>query len=68
MMPLLVVAIGQTFVLIVAGIDLSAISILPMSSVLAAAVMTMRRRPAGDGRPWLADRRRHRHLHGRGRR
>ena len=34
MMPLLVVAIGQTFVLIVAGIDLSATSILAMSSVL----------------------------------
>ena len=43
MMPLLIVAIGQTFVLIVAGIDLSATSILAMASVVGAAVMT------GDG-------------------
>ena len=41
MMPLLIVAIGQTFVLIVAGIDLSATSILAMSSVMGAAVITM---------------------------
>jgi ribose/xylose/arabinose/galactoside ABC-type transport system permease subunit len=43
MAPLLVVAIGQTFVLIVAGIDLSAPSILAMASVVAASLMT------GDG-------------------
>jgi ribose/xylose/arabinose/galactoside ABC-type transport system permease subunit len=40
MMPLLVVAIGQTFVLIVAGIDLSAPSIIAMTSVVGASVMT----------------------------
>jgi ribose/xylose/arabinose/galactoside ABC-type transport system permease subunit len=40
MMPLLVVAVGQTFVLIVAGIDLSAPAILAMASVVAASVMT----------------------------
>lgn len=43
MAPLLVVAIGQTFVLIVAGIDLSAPSVLAMASVVGASVMT------GDG-------------------
>ena len=42
MMPLLVVAIGQTFVLIVAGIDLSAPSIIAMASVVGASVMTRR--------------------------
>ncbi|MBV9221571.1 MAG: ABC transporter permease [Methylobacteriaceae bacterium] len=40
MAPLLVVAIGQTFVLIVAGIDLSAPAILAMASVVGASVMT----------------------------
>lgn len=40
MMPLLVVAIGQTFVLIVAGIDLSAPSIIAMASVVGASVVT----------------------------
>ena len=40
MMPLLVVAIGQTFVLIVAGIDLSAPSILAAASVVGASMMT----------------------------
>lgn len=40
MMPLLVVAIGRTFVLIVAGIDLSAPSIIAMASVVGASVMT----------------------------
>ena len=40
MVPLLVVAIGQTFVLIVAGIDLSAPSIIAMASVVGASVMT----------------------------
>jgi len=40
MMPLLVVAIGQTFVLIAAGIDLSAPSIIAMASVVGASVMT----------------------------
>jgi ribose/xylose/arabinose/galactoside ABC-type transport system permease subunit len=38
--PLLVVAIGQTFVLIVAAIDLSAPSVLAMSAVVAASIMT----------------------------
>lgn len=40
MAPLLVVAIGQTFVLIVAGIDLSAPSVLAMASVVGASIMT----------------------------
>jgi ribose/xylose/arabinose/galactoside ABC-type transport system permease subunit len=40
MMPLLVVAIGQTFVLIVAGIDLSATSIIATASVIGASMMT----------------------------
>ena len=40
MVPLLVVAIGQTFVLIVAGIDLAAPSIIAMASVVGASVMT----------------------------
>ena len=38
--PLLIVAIGQMFVLVVAGIDLSAPSVLAFSSVLGAAVIT----------------------------
>jgi len=38
--PLLVVAVGQTFVLIVAGIDLSAPSILAFTAVVGASVMT----------------------------
>jgi ribose/xylose/arabinose/galactoside ABC-type transport system permease subunit len=41
MIPLLIVAIGQMFVLVVAGIDLSATSVLAFSSVLGAAVITM---------------------------
>lgn len=40
MLPLLVVAIGQTFVLIVAGIDLSVTSIIALASVMGASVMT----------------------------
>jgi ribose transport system permease protein len=40
MWPLLVVAIGQTFVLILAGIDLSQTSVMAMSSVIGAVVMT----------------------------
>jgi ribose/xylose/arabinose/galactoside ABC-type transport system permease subunit len=40
MMPLLVVAIGQTFVLIVAGIDLSVTAIISMAAVVGASVMT----------------------------
>ncbi|MCB0054139.1 MAG: ABC transporter permease, partial [Caldilinea sp.] len=40
MWPLLAVAIGQTFVLIVAGIDLSQPSIMALVSVVGAAVMT----------------------------
>jgi ribose/xylose/arabinose/galactoside ABC-type transport system permease subunit len=53
MIPLLVVAVGQTFVLIIAGIDLSAPSILAMASVMGAAAIT------GDGgllagaAPWI---------------
>ncbi len=43
MLPLLAVAIGQTFVLIVAGIDLSVTSIIAMASVVGASVMS------GDG-------------------
>ena len=43
MLPLLILAIGQTFVLIIAGIDLSITSTVAMSSVVGAAVMT------GDG-------------------
>lgn len=40
MMPLLVVAIGQTFVLIIAGIDLSVTAIISMAAVVGASVMT----------------------------
>ena len=40
MMPLLIVAIGQTFVVIVAGIDLSVTAIASFASVIGAAVMT----------------------------
>lgn len=53
MMPLLIIAIGQTFVLIVAGIDLSAVSVLAMSSVMAAAVMTLDG-PLGGAAPAIA--------------
>ncbi len=38
--PLLAVAIGQTFVLIIAGIDLSQTSVMALSSVVGAMVMT----------------------------
>lgn len=38
--PLMVIAIGQTFVLITAGIDLSQTSIMALSSVMGAVVMT----------------------------
>jgi ribose/xylose/arabinose/galactoside ABC-type transport system permease subunit len=54
MMPLLVVAVGQAFVLIVAGIDLSATSNLAISSVLAAAVMTLDGGPLAGAPAWLA--------------
>lgn len=40
MMPLLVVAIGQTFVLIIAGIDLSVTAVISMAAVAGASVMT----------------------------
>jgi len=43
MLPLLVVAIGQTIVLIIAGIDLSVTAVIAMASVMGASVMT------GDG-------------------
>lgn len=38
--PLLAVAIGQTFVLIIAGIDLSQTSVMALSSVVGAMIMT----------------------------
>lgn len=40
MIPLLILAIGQTFVLVIAGIDLSITSAMAMSSVVAASIMT----------------------------
>lgn len=43
MLPLLIVAVGQTIVLISGGIDLSATSIIALASVVGASVMT------GDG-------------------
>jgi ribose/xylose/arabinose/galactoside ABC-type transport system permease subunit len=43
--PLLVVAIGQTFVLIIAGIDLSQGSVIALTSVVGAAVMAMSAAP-----------------------
>ena len=54
MMPLLIVAVGQAFVLIVAGIDLSATSNLAISSVLAAGVMTLDGGPLAAAPAWLA--------------
>ena len=54
MMPLLIIATGQAFVLIVAGIDLSATSNLAISSVLAAAVMTLDGGPLAAAPAWLA--------------
>lgn len=54
MVPLLIVATGQAFVLIVAGIDLSATSNLAISSVLAAAVMTLDGGPFAGAPAWLA--------------
>ena len=62
MMPLLIVAVGQAFVLIVAGIDLSATSNLAISSVLARRGDDARRRAAGGRRGLARDRRRRRHL------
>jgi ribose transport system permease protein len=41
MMPLLIVAVGQTFVLIIAGIDLSVTAIIALSAVIGASVMTL---------------------------
>jgi len=38
--PLLTVAVGQTFVLIVAGIDLSQVAVMSVTSVAGAAIMT----------------------------
>ena len=43
--PLLVVAIGQTFVLILAGIDLSQTSVMALTSVIGAAFMTSQADP-----------------------
>ncbi|HLH49599.1 MAG TPA: ABC transporter permease [Roseiarcus sp.] len=40
MMPLMVLAAGQTFVLIVAGIDLSVTSVVALSAVIGASIMT----------------------------
>lgn len=45
MWPLLAIAIGQTFVLIIGGIDLSQTSIMAVTSVLGAMVMTNRLNP-----------------------
>ena len=39
--PLLVIAVGQTYVMILAGIDLSQIAVIAVTSVLGAAVMTL---------------------------
>jgi ribose transport system permease protein len=39
--PLLVIAVGQTYVMITGGIDLSQIAIIAVTSVLGAAVMTL---------------------------
>jgi ribose/xylose/arabinose/galactoside ABC-type transport system permease subunit len=52
--PLLAVAIGQTFVLIVAGIDLSQTSIMGMTSVVGSVFMSYRLNPAllGDSPLW----------------
>ena len=43
--PLLVIAIGQTFVLILAGIDLSQTSVMALTSVIGAALMTTKADP-----------------------
>ena len=40
MMPLMVLAVGQTFVLIVAGIDLSVTAVIALSAVVGASIMT----------------------------
>ena len=45
MWPLLAVAIGQTFVLIVAGIDLSQSAIIALVSVIGASIMTSQLNP-----------------------
>ncbi|MCD1634801.1 ABC transporter permease [Martelella mediterranea] len=39
--PLLVIAVGQTYVMIVGGIDLSQIAVIAVTSVIGAAVMTL---------------------------
>jgi ribose/xylose/arabinose/galactoside ABC-type transport system permease subunit len=52
MMPLLIVCLGQTVVLIIAGIDLSVTAIISLASVVGASVMTL-----SDGYvsgPWAA--------------
>jgi len=48
MLPLLAVSIGQTFVLIIAGIDLSVTSVVALASVIGASVMTNQGGPLGD--------------------
>lgn len=50
-LPLLAVAIGQTFVLVTGGIDLSATSIVALASVTGAWTMTG---PLAGTTPWLA--------------
>jgi ribose/xylose/arabinose/galactoside ABC-type transport system permease subunit len=40
MMPLLIVAVGQTFVLVIAGIDLSVTAIIALAAVMGASIMT----------------------------
>lgn len=51
MLPLLIVAVGQTFVLITGGIDLSAASVVSLSSVAGALVMSADRGALG-GSVW----------------
>ena len=47
MMPLVIVAIGQTFVVIAGGIDLSVTAIVSFAAVLGASVMTQQDGPSG---------------------
>ncbi len=49
MMPLLVVAIGQTFVLVVGGIDLSVTAVISLAAVVGASAMTLSGGYFGEG-------------------
>jgi ribose/xylose/arabinose/galactoside ABC-type transport system permease subunit len=40
MMPLLILAVGQTFVLVIAGIDLSVTAVIALAAVMGASIMT----------------------------